>query len=159
MRRPLLLILEFVALTVPLTWVWVSWAQEAYTGLLATIAGPVLEIVGVGGVAESPAVKRFVNYVPFLVLMLITPGLSWRRRLVGTAVGLPVLFLGHVGLVAIEGFAQTDSRPTQDVFSTVLPAALLADALPFILWAVVAQRVLRDAFARALRSGAATEGN
>ena len=148
MRRWPLLVLEFVALTVPLTWLWVAWAQDAYTGLIGTVGAPLLESLGVRSVPESPAVKRFVSYVPFLVLLAVTPGLGWRRRLVGGLVGCVAIFLCHLALVAIEALAHTGSRPTEDAFSTVFPAAMFADAFPFILWAIVSQRVLRDAFER-----------
>jgi len=144
-------LLAFFALSVPLTWLWLTGVQDSYEQLFSAVAGSGLESVGVTGIAESPARKRFINYVPFLVLMLITPRLSPRRRLVGTALGILVIFLSHVGLVAWEALAHTSGRPTQDAFSTVLPAMIFADALPFILWAVIANRVLRDALGRAFQ--------
>lgn len=142
-------VLAFVALTVPLTWVWVTGVQDTYTEVFTAVAGPGLEAVGVSGVAESPARKRFINYVPFLVLMLITPRLSLRRRVVGLVVGVFLIFLCHVGIVAVESFALSGGRPTKDSFSTVFPAVMFADAFPFILWAVIANRFLREAVGRA----------
>jgi hypothetical protein len=141
--------LACVALTVPLTWLWVEGLEDLYARGFAWLAAPLLEPFGAaGGVAESPARKRFVSYLPFLVLVLVTPGLSARRRLLGLLAGIALIFLCHVGLVAVEALAQTRARPTRDAFSTVLPAALFADALPFILWAVIAQDVLRARFRR-----------
>jgi hypothetical protein len=150
MRRVFRLLLEFAALSVPLTWLWLTWAQEPYTELVGSLGAPLLERLGAAAVPESPAEKRFVSYVPFLVLILVTPRLSLRRRLAGLAAGCGILFLAHLGLLVVEAFAQTPGRPTEDSFSTVFPAAMFVDALPFALWAVVAQEVLRDAFRRAL---------
>jgi hypothetical protein len=147
--RAVLGIIAFVALTVPLTWVWVTGVQESYTELFSAVAGPGLEAVGVTGVAESPARKRFINYVPFLVLMLITPRLTMRRRVVGLMVGVVLIFLCHVAIVAAEAFALSGGRPTEDSFSTVFPAVMFADAFPFILWAVIANRFLRETLGRA----------
>jgi hypothetical protein len=153
-KRSLLLVLEFVALTVPLTWLWVVWAQDAYATFFLKLADPIFDLMGVTEVAESPAQKRFVNYVPFFVLMVITPGLALRRRIGGMLVGFPLIFLCHVGLVAVEFLAYTKHRPTSDPFSTVFPAAMFTDAFPFILWAIIAHRVLRDTLSQAFPGGA-----
>jgi hypothetical protein len=145
-KRNLLLALEFVALSVPLTWLWILWGQHGYSELLLRVAGPLLHPLGVTELVDSPARKRFVNYVPFVVLMAITPGLSARRRGLGLLLGLPAIFCCHVALVAVEAFSHSARRPTADPFSTVFPAALFTDAFPFILWAILAQRVLRRGF-------------
>ena len=147
--RPFFLFLEFVVLSVVLTWLWLAWAQDAYAVFFEWMAGPLLRLAGVANVAESPAVKRFVNYVPFLVLMVITPRMNLRRRLLGTVIGVTLIFFCHVGVVAVEHLAQTRHRLTSDPFSTVFPAAMFADALPFILWAVIAKDLVRETLSRA----------
>jgi hypothetical protein len=147
-NRPLLLGLSIVLLTVGLTWAWTAWGGDAYERLLLWVAGPLLEAAGVTRIVESPAQKRFVSFVPFLALMWVTPKMSVRRRVVGTLVGCALLFLAHVGLVGVEQWSQSKRRPTSDPFSTLFPAALFADSLPFMLWAVIANRWLRDWFAR-----------
>lgn len=148
--RPLRLALSFVLLTAGLTWAWIAWGGAAYERLLLAVAGPALEAIGVTRIAESPAQKRFVSTVPFLVLVWLTPGLSLRRRVVGTLVGCALLFLAHAGLVGVEQWSQSKRRPTPDPFSTLFPAALFADGLPFMLWALIAHRVLRDLLTRVL---------
>jgi len=146
--RRIRLALSFVLLTVGLTWVWIAWAGAAYERLLFAVAGSALEALGVTRIAESPARQRFVSFVPFLVLTWLTPGLSARRRLLGTLAGCALLFVAHVGLVGIEQFSLSKQRPTSDPFSTLFPAAIFADSLPFILWALIAHRWLRDRLAR-----------
>lgn len=145
--RIFLRVLLFVVLTAPFTWLWVTGVQDAYVAFVSAVAGPVLEPLGVREVAQSPARERFISYVPYLVLMVVTPGLSLRRRAVGVAVGLPLIFLCHVGLVAVEGWAHGGGR--ENAFSTLLPAAMFADAFPFVLWALVANPLLRDLFGQA----------
>jgi hypothetical protein len=157
-KRSLLLVLEFVVLTVALTWLWVVWAHDAYASFFLRVADPLLDLLGVTEVVESPAQKRFVNYVPFFVLMVITPGLSLRRRIGGLLVGFPLIFLCHVGLVAVEFLAYTEHRPTSDPFSTVFPAAMFTDAFPFILWAIIAHRLIRDVLSRAFQGGSSPAG-
>ena len=149
MRSRLLLpLLEAVALSVLLTALWLAWGEAAYQAFFAESARPLLRALGVHALPDSPARRRFVSFVPFLVLMLVTPRLAWRRRLGGILLGIPLLFLGHVALVAIEALSHTARRPTGDSFSTLLPAALFADALPFVLWALFAADALRGLWRR-----------
>jgi len=148
--RTLKLGLSFVALTVALTWLWVEWGGAAYERLLITLAGPVLKTFGVTQIAESPAQKRFVSLVPFVVLMWLTPGMSLRRRSLGTLIGGALLVASHIALVGVEQWAQSSRRPTATPFSTVFPAALFADGLPFMLWAVIAHRYLSGVLARVM---------
>ena len=49
----------------------------------------------------------------------------------------------------VESLAHAGAGPTEDAFSTVLPAAIFADAFPFILWALVAHDVLRGVLGQA----------
>lgn len=149
-NRPLRLGLSFVLLTSGLTWAWISWGGAAYERMLLAVAGPVLEAVGVTQIGDTPAQKRFVSIVPFLVLMGLTPGLSARRRVIGTLVGFALIFVAHVGLVGIEKWSLSKQRPTSDPFSTLFPAALFADSLPFMLWAAIAHQQLRGLLARVI---------
>jgi hypothetical protein len=142
------LALSFVGLTAALTWVWVEWGAAAYERFLLAAAGPLLEALGVTRIIESPARLRFVSYVPFLVLMGITPGLSLRRRLGGTVAGFALIFLAHVALLGVEQWSRSEQRPAERPFTTLLPAVLFADSLPFMLWAVIAQRFVRGLFVR-----------
>jgi hypothetical protein len=148
--------LSFVLLTAGLTWAWIEWGSTAYDRLLMAVAGPVLEAVGVTRIADSPARQRFVSYVPFVVLTWLTPGLSTRRRAVGTLLGCALLFVAHVGLVGVEQWSLSKRRPTSDPFSTLFPAALFADSLPFMLWAAIAQHRLREWLARLVGPSART---
>ena len=156
-RRALRLGLSFVLLTTGLTWLWVQWGGLAYERFLLAVAGPLLKAIGVTRIVESPAQMRFVSIVPFWVLMWLTPGLSLRRRALGTLAGSAFLFLTHVGLVGVEQWSQSSHRPTASPFATLFPAALFADGLPFMLWAVIAHRFLSGLFARAL--GPRARGN
>ena len=44
-KKPFLLAVEFVALSVPLTWLWIEWGREAYPQLFLKVVTPILPSV------------------------------------------------------------------------------------------------------------------
>jgi len=146
------LVLKFVAITAPLTWLWLEWGREAYYRFFVQVSRPLLIALGVTGVRRDLVHDRFINYLPFLALMLITPALSLQRRLIGSVVGCLVLYLGHVALavVAFESFIKHGT--TRESMSGLFPAWILSDALPFLLWAIIANDLLRRGAAEFFRS-------
>jgi hypothetical protein len=147
-KRLLLLWLEFVALSIPLTWAWLEWARHSYTHLVFATAAPLraaLEIVHAG---HGPAVPRFLGYVPFLALMLITPTLSLRRRVLGTLIGAALIFASHVGLALVVDLAYASHKRNSLAVAAMFPALIAVDALPFLIWAVIASAFVRSIFSR-----------
>lgn len=126
-----------------LTAAWIRGGRELYRAFFGWAAAPLLERAGVTAIAESPATERFVAVLPFAVLMLLSPGLGLRRRLIGLAGGLLSIFAAQIALVLAEAWIHAGRGPTPDAFSALLPLALLVDALPFVLWALLAAPVLR----------------
>lgn len=149
-KKALILGLEFVAITVPLTWLWMVWGRDAYTEVFNQLAPPLLAAVGYPNSRLGAVPHRFINYVPFLALMLITPGLSPLRRSLGTLLGCGVIFLGHVAFVAASIAAYARWGETPEAVARLFPMLLLCDALPFVLWAGIAHRFVREAAGRAM---------
>ena len=112
MKRILLLFVEFVALTVPLTWAWRAWLDDPYDALLFQILDALYQTIGGVHAGRGPVGHRFVSYVPFLVLVAITPALSLRRRLWGAGLGSLAIFASHVVMLAISDAAYTVQRGT-----------------------------------------------
>jgi hypothetical protein len=145
MKKALLFLLEFVALSVPLTWFWVSWAGPVYGWFFHHAATAIYALFGLSGV-PTPMRERFIHYIPFVVLMILTPRLSARRRFGGIALGGLVLFVFQV---ASNWIASPGGRPP---LFFPLPIALLSDALPFVLWTLIAHEFVRDAVHRVPRA-------
>jgi len=140
-RKQLLwLLLEFIAITLPCTWLWLIWGEEAYWQAFRQTARPFMGWLGVTHMSPGLVKSHFVAIVPFLALVAITPGLTWRRRLVGSALGLVAIYASQILLVkaAFEAFL----RHGQDASSGAryFPAVVFVDAVPFVLWAVIAHR-------------------
>ena len=143
-KRLLLLAAKFLIITVPLGLIWIEWARTAYLNLFVKIATPVLLLFGVQDIFGKYVVDHFINYVPFLVLIVITPELSPKRRIVGGVIGFFLLFVGHIVLTTIAYYAIHNYGQTQKAFSVLFPGFLLNDSLPFIIWAIVASGWLKQ---------------
>lgn len=126
-------VLGFVAITIPLTWLWLEFGRQLYARLFAWVAPPLYALFGLGDAVVVSMRLRYINVVPFVGLMLVTPGLSWPRRLGGLAVGLGLLFFSHLWLNATAALAPGRG-------ALLMPAALACDVLPFLLWILLTRR-------------------
>lgn len=147
MSKRLLRVAAFVAITLLLTWLWNEGGRVAYGRFLKTVGPPIYDVLGFDGARVGAFRQRYVNFVPFIGLVLVTPGISARRRALGLAIGLFVLFCGHLALNLTEtGQGRARHLP-------LLPS-LLSDTLPFLVWLGVAAPTL----ARLLDAPAKTRG-
>jgi len=151
MKKSLLrILLEFAAITVPLTWAWMSWGQQAYVALFRTLAFPVLGMLGVTSFQKGLVTDRMISFIPFLALMLVTPQIPLLRRWVGIVVGFLVLFVSHIGLTWWAWVSFVRDGKSEESMLMYFPALVLSDALPFLLWALFANKFLGGLLARVL---------
>ncbi|MBW2422311.1 MAG: hypothetical protein JRH19_27515 [Deltaproteobacteria bacterium] len=157
MKRVLLGLLEIVVVSLPLTWLWMEWGRDAYALLFRQLAIPIYGYFGHTEILPNAARDRFIHYLPFLVLMIVTPRIPWMRRILGTLVGFVVLFAFQVLFVYVDHISTVGARQqrTQEGFETFFPLMLLSDSLPLILWALIANQFVRD-IASKIFEGAAT---
>ncbi len=149
--RVLLTLLKIIAVSAPLTWLWITWGREAYAKLFIQLALPIYGLFGLTSLLPNAARDRFINYLPFLILMLITPRMALRRRVVGIAVGFVVIFLVHVVFIYIASTAESpDSSLNVRGFRKIVPANGLSDSAPFILWVIIARDFVWESAARVL---------
>jgi hypothetical protein len=123
--------------------VWIEGGRDAYYRFFIDITQPILGWFGYPKSQLGSVPQRFISYVPFLALMLITPRISPARRMCGTAIGFFVLFLSHVGFVVASILAYDVYGETPKAIQAVFGVMLLLDSLPFILWAVICWEVIR----------------
>ncbi len=148
MKPALLFLVKFVCLTAPCIWLWQMGGLNVYHTLYSPIASAIYEWLGFEDVA-TPVRARYINFIPFLALMVLTPNLSARRRLGGTAIGLLIIFSMHIA-VNLTANPETLLLPR--------PVSLSLDAAPFFLWFVIANEFLRD-FMRGRAANASVEGS
>ena len=135
MKKALLIVLAFGVISIGLTWIWNEWARTAYAQLLDTVAPPIYELIGFGDARVGLRRERYINFVPFMSLLLVTPGLTLRRRTIGLGLGLFSIFVGHLALNLTEILAPGRSLP--------MVPSIISDTLPFLVWIVVAYPVLK----------------
>ena len=144
MSKAFFFLFKFVLLSVPLTWIWIEWGRQAYGRMFSFLVGPLYEALGMVGFQGSR--ERYINYIPFLVLMLITPRVSASRRFGGVVVGFVVILVFHLFFSVWAQLAQPAGEAiTRESVALFLPVMLLSDALPFILWALICHEFVKQA--------------
>lgn len=142
MRRALQIIVAFVIVTIALTWVWEEGGRQLYGRFLKTVVPPIYDAIGFGDARVGAMRQRYINWIPFVGLMLVTPGLAAKRRTTGLAAGIALLFVGHLALNLTQPSGTGGRLP--------IVSSMLSDALPFVLWILFAWPVVSSWFAAAL---------
>ena len=135
MSRVLARIAAFCVVTLLLTWLWGAWGRVAYGKFLLLVAPPIYDAIGFGGARVGPLRERYINFVPFVGLMLVTPGLTLRRRGLGLAAGLGLIFVAHLALNLTELLQPGEHLP--------FVPSLISDTAPFLLWVILAYPALK----------------
>jgi len=91
---------------------------------------------------------RFYNVIPFLSLMLSMWGISARRRILGSPIGLAILIAWHVVFLMIVQSIYNTHQLGPGAYKRLSPWFLLSDVLPWLLWALICQRPLSDLIRR-----------
>ncbi|MFP6655107.1 MAG: hypothetical protein VCB25_05735, partial [Myxococcota bacterium] len=100
------------------------------------VAPPIYDVIGLGHARAAGLRERYINFVPFVALVLVTPGLTWRRRSVGLAAGLLAISIGHIALNLTALLEPGLALPVM--------ASLVSDSFPFLVWLFVAYPVIAE---------------
>jgi len=142
MKRGILVVIGFIAITVALTFLWEEGGRLNYGRFLKTVAPTIYDWFGVGDARVGALRQRYINWIPFVGLVAVTPGLALRRRVFGLMGGLGAIFVGHLALNLTERVHKAAHLP--------FVPSLVSDALPFVLWILVAWPVVSVWFADTL---------
>ena len=135
MRKALLIVLAFGVISIGLTWFWNEWARENYGHFLNAVAPSIYKLIGFEHARVGALRQRYINFVPFVSLLLVTPGLTLRRRTIGLVLGLFSIFTSHLALNLTELLQPGNSLP-------IVPS-IISDTLPFLVWIIVAYPALK----------------
>ncbi|MDG2335847.1 MAG: hypothetical protein P8Q97_16665 [Myxococcota bacterium] len=148
--RPFLILIEFGLITLPLVWWWTHGGFEAYHAIFKRLAFPLLQELGVTHLNQGLVRDRFVGFIPFLGLMLVTPKIPFGQRIRGVGIGFVVIFFSHVALSYWSWISFGREGESAGSMAQYFPALVLTDAIPFILWALFANRLLLEQLGRVL---------
>jgi hypothetical protein len=142
MKKAILVIVGFAAITIILTWLWTNGGRNLYGQFFKVIAPPIYDLIGFDDARVGAFRQRYINFIPFVGLVLATPGIALRRRALGLAGGLVALSCGHLALNLTEAGVRGSHLP--------FVPSLVSDALPFVFWIIVAYPVISEWFTAAL---------
>ena len=123
----------------------VKWFDGAYQGILQ---------LGVADTRDIPFMSAHLLYLYF-VLLLATPGLGLRRRLVGIATGLFLyLLLDRLMIPVWKALPYTQKPGTVPAkeFYTNVYYMVMHWMLPFLLWIVIAYRQIEGMCSRRIQN-------
>lgn len=137
-------LLEACILCAVLLNLW-AYGSPLYAGALSSLVHAMSQHLGLPEVDVAARSARFVNVVPFVVLVLLTPGLAVRRRIFGFVGGVLVIACVHVAFVyALD--VLTDADPVAPGSPTgggapglVVLTLLVFDAAPLMIWVAIAR--------------------
>ncbi|MFH1374949.1 MAG: hypothetical protein ABII79_14290 [bacterium] len=149
MRKNLwLFLLKLLVFSLALGYLWFTRYQRLYPYWIDGVADPFFEFVGVRKWWLGLVVEHFTNLVPYLALVLASPGFfrHWRRTLAALVGGVAILVLGHLLLSwAVYHFNELYSL-SRSFYRIVIPMYIINDALPLLLWLSFFPSLLTELF-------------
>lgn len=149
MKRSLwLFLLKLLPATLILGWFWFDRFQRSYPDLIQPIAYPVFELLGVTQWHLYLLAEHFTNLVPFVALLIATPGIvrRWQRFLVALIAGLAIIVLLHILMSVAVYFIYKSYAMSEKALRLIVPVYLVNDAMPLVLWLVFFPDVLGEMF-------------
>ncbi len=137
MRKNLwLFLLKLLLFSLALGYLWFSRFQVQYPYWIDGIADPFFKLVGVRRWWLALVIDHFTNLVPYLALVLASPGLidNWKRTLVSLFVGVAILVFGHLLLSWAVYYFNEKYSLSKGFYRYMVPLYIINDALPLVLW-------------------------
>ncbi len=137
-KNLLLFLLKLASLTLILGYVWFSGLQEQYPHLISPIAIPFFKFVGVTKWRLVLVLEHFTNLVPYIALVLSSPGIitHWKRMLTALLGGTAIIMLFHLLLSWAVFYFSVKYSLSKTFYKIIVPFYLVNDAMPLILWLV-----------------------
>jgi len=141
----LLKLAEFLALTLPVAWWWNQMGgRDATWKLFLQVSAPILAQMGVLAFSGSLVKDRLLGMLPFVALMVITPGIPVLRKAIRTAIGLALLYVSYVFLAYWAWYTHDREGVDKYSMSEFFPVQNMVDALPFVLWAIFSREFVAE---------------
>lgn len=159
-KNLLIFLLKLVFFSTLLGYLWFWQLQALYPHLLAPAAMPFFKWVGVKKWLLSWVLDHFTNVVPYVALVLSTPGIikGWKKFLAALFGGLIILAAVHIFLSWMVFYFSEQYHFSKAFFRRTFPLFLINDALPLMLWLLFYPKILTELFGF-FRKGSRAEKN
>jgi len=154
-KRSLWLFLAKLAgVSLVLGYLWFIGWQTAYPHWITPIADPLFRLFGVTKWLLSVTLHHFTNIIPYLALVLATPGhvKAWKRGILALFGGTAVIVLGHILMSTAIFYIWQAHGFGKTAYRYIVPVYLINDALPLVLWIVFYSDKLREILPKGLFS-------
>jgi hypothetical protein len=131
-----LFLLKLLVFSLVLGYLWFSRFQVQYPYWIDVFADPFFKLVGVRQWWLALVVEHFTNLVPYVALVLASPGFfkHWRRTALALVGGIAILILGHLLLSWAVYYFNEKYSLSRSFYRIVIPMYIINDALPLVLW-------------------------
>lgn len=149
MKRNLwLFLLKLLITTLILGYFWTTGWKMAYPNWIKPIAQLFFDIFGVTKWNLSLTAEHFASWIPFIGLLVATPGLlrRWKHALVALFGGVAAIVLMHIVMSIAIFYIVSAFEMSQNAYRLLLPIYLVNDAMPLILWLAFFPTVLSELF-------------
>ncbi|HWR83097.1 MAG TPA: hypothetical protein VN285_07330 [Candidatus Deferrimicrobium sp.] len=129
-------LLKLLVFSLVLGYLWFSRYQKQYPYWIDGFADPFFKLIGVRQWWLALVIEHFTNLVPYLALVLASPGLvsKWKRSLIALVGGVAILIVGHLLLSSAVYFVNEKYALSKDAYRILVPMYIINDALPLALW-------------------------
>jgi hypothetical protein len=148
-RKELWLFLAKLAVfTLVLGYIWFKVVQRQYPELIEPVAAVFFQLTAVRRWWLVLLLEHYTNLVPYIALVLATPGLitNWKRSLIALTGGLAILILVHLVMATAVYHLVAKYALSRTCYKFLVPIYLVNDALPLVLWILFFPRVLPEMF-------------
>lgn len=144
----LLFLIKLLLISSVLGFLWFWKLQDLYPHILRPVAFPFFQWVGVKKWLLTWVSDHFTNVVPYLALVLATPGALKNGKRFAAAIlgGLLILAIAHLLLSWLIYYYSEQYHFTRSFFRRTFPLFLINDALPLPLWLMFYPRTLKELF-------------
>jgi hypothetical protein len=96
----------------------------------------------------SLTVEHFASVVPFVGLVVATPGIftQWKRALIALVGGVVAIVLMHIAMSIAIFYIVEAYAMSKNAYRLLLPIYLVNDAMPLVLWLAFFPTVLSELF-------------
>ena len=136
-------VLKFIGISLVLFVFWGVVGEYLYFLLVSSTVPPFLRLFGIELILLPILIPLFYNFLPFITLYLIIPGIKSRKNLQNLFLGLFIIFLWQMLIAEILFLMQGQTEgPASAGWASSRFIYFLNWCIPIILWLILARNNL-----------------